>query len=351
MMKIKIAGGCGEHGRNCFYIECTDSAFLVDCGLMAEEEGGGYPHLSKEDILKIKYVFLTHSHADHTGAIPWLIDNGFLGGVIASKETLSQLPFELKASKTIDEFIEENTEIQVSYGRTGHCVGSVWYQFIIDGKTIFFSGDYVEENYVHEVDLIRGKHTDLAVLDCAYGTDNKSFSEYSNKLISFARRKKNQHRTLMLPIPKYGRGLEIYWLLKENFPDWSYAADRHFIQQVNKTEGSFWIRDGVSLSKDIMLYDPEVDADVVFVSDPQLRSSEAKEIAVQVLEKGHGIMTGTVEKGTLSAMLIKEKKMTMIRFPVHLNYAQFRKVVSYNSFGCIIAYHTPMYDCVKEIHL
>ena len=199
--------------------------------------------------------------------------------------------------------------------------------------------------------MIRGKCTDLAVLDCAYGKDNKSFSEYSNKFISFIRRKKSQSTTLMLPIPKYGRGLEIYWLLKENFPEWKYAADRHFIQELNKTEGSFWIRGSVNLSKNIMLYDTQLDADVVFVSDPQLRSSEAKEIAAQVLEKGHGIMTGTVEKGTLSERLIQEKKMTMIRFPVHLNYAQFRKVASYNSFGRIIAYHTPMYECVKEIDL
>lgn len=33
-MELFIAGGCGEHGRNCFYVEQNSAAFLVDCGLL-----------------------------------------------------------------------------------------------------------------------------------------------------------------------------------------------------------------------------------------------------------------------------------------------------------------------------
>ena len=51
-MRIKIAGGCGEHGRNCFYIEGVSCTFLVDCGLMAGEEEGGYPNLTEKEIQK-----------------------------------------------------------------------------------------------------------------------------------------------------------------------------------------------------------------------------------------------------------------------------------------------------------
>ena len=38
-MELFIAGGCGEHGRNCFYVEQNGEAFLVDCGLLAGAEG------------------------------------------------------------------------------------------------------------------------------------------------------------------------------------------------------------------------------------------------------------------------------------------------------------------------
>ena len=67
-MRIKIAGGCGEHGRNCFYIEGKIYTFLVDCGLMPGEADGGYPRLTENEIMKIDYIFLTHSHIDHSGA-------------------------------------------------------------------------------------------------------------------------------------------------------------------------------------------------------------------------------------------------------------------------------------------
>ena len=64
-MELFIAGGCGEHGRNCFYVEQNSAAFLVDCGLLAGAEDD-LPRLNAEQIQKLRAVFLTHSHADHT---------------------------------------------------------------------------------------------------------------------------------------------------------------------------------------------------------------------------------------------------------------------------------------------
>lgn len=103
------------------------------------------------------------------------------------------------------------------------------------------------------------------------------------------------------------------------------------------------------LSYDISLFSEEYPTDVVFVSDPQLRRPDVQEIAEKVLEHGYAIMTGTVEAGTMSEMLLKEGKMSMQRFPVHLNYPQFKKVAMENSFGQIIIYHSKEFDCEKEI--
>ena len=36
-MRVKFAGGVGEHGRSCFLVEGEALSFLVDCGLMAED--------------------------------------------------------------------------------------------------------------------------------------------------------------------------------------------------------------------------------------------------------------------------------------------------------------------------
>ena len=79
-------------------------------------------------------MFLTHSHADHTGALPWLRENGFQGTVIATEETLRQLPFAVRkrpfaggssARPERDGF----KSLSIQWGRSGHCAGSVWYRF------------------------------------------------------------------------------------------------------------------------------------------------------------------------------------------------------------------------------
>ena len=80
---------------------------------------------------------------------------------------------------------------------------------------------------------------------------------------------------------------------------------------------------------------------VVFVSDPQLRSLGAQKIAKKVLsEGGYALMTGTVEKETYSEYLIRENKMAIYRYPVHLNYSQYNKILSLNSFKRAIPYHS-----------
>ena len=101
-MELWIAGGCGEHGRNCFLVRGETLSFLVDCGLMAEEGPQGVPRLSAQQRSDVRCVFLTHSHADHSGAIPWLQRQGYSGPVIASRETLAQLPFPVEAGLALE---------------------------------------------------------------------------------------------------------------------------------------------------------------------------------------------------------------------------------------------------------
>lgn len=102
-MKLLIAGGVGEHGRSCFLVQGDAVCFLVDCGRLAGSTQP-YPNLSAEQIRSLQYVFLTHSHADHTGALPWLLEKGFTGQVVASTETLAQLPFGLPHTLTLRDF-------------------------------------------------------------------------------------------------------------------------------------------------------------------------------------------------------------------------------------------------------
>ena len=60
-MQLYIAGGCGDQGRNCFYIEGDRHAFIVDAGTSTDGLDR-LPDLSPEMIRRAEYLFVTHSH-------------------------------------------------------------------------------------------------------------------------------------------------------------------------------------------------------------------------------------------------------------------------------------------------
>lgn len=62
-MQLYIAGGCGDQGRNCFYIEGDRHAFIVDAGTSTDGLDR-LPDLSSEMIHRAEYLFVTHSHKD-----------------------------------------------------------------------------------------------------------------------------------------------------------------------------------------------------------------------------------------------------------------------------------------------
>lgn len=352
-MKLFIAGGVGEHGRNCFYVRGETIRFLVDCGKMADTPEGPYPRLAAEQISGLNAVFLTHSHADHTGALPWLYENGFCGTVIAAAETLRQLPFSVQSGHTLEKLCPNGTgafqDLSVQWGRSGHCAGSVWYRFTENGKSVFFSGDYTEDTQVYACDSIRNQRAGLAVLDCAYGLDETPYDTACDRLAQKTKELLSTHKLLLFPVPKYGRGLEILKLFSDRLTDVPYYADALFLQNLAEQDaGGFWYRP-VKINAPVCPYDEQTQG-IIFVSDPQMRSGLAQKIAEQVLTLGGMvIMTGTLEKGSYSENLFQQGKMVLLRYPVHLNHAQFERLKKQNNFQQTIPYHSKEFSAKREI--
>lgn len=344
-MKLKIAGGCGEHGRNCFFVDYT-APFLVDCGIMAGAEEP-FPNLSDKEIKRLEYVFLTHSHADHTGALPWLYERGFSGVIVAAAPTLEQLPLRPKYSIALKKLNGEIGGIKFRHGRSGHCQGAVWYEFHVDEKKLLFSGDYTENSLMYHCDPIHDRTADIAVVDCAYGKDSRSFTECCDEIAAAVSSLKKTHRTIVFPVPKYGRGADLLRLFNEKFPEFTCCGDEHFMSQMNELSERRWFRSKTLYAK---LYTPGTACDILFLSDPQLRSSYSQNITESILAGGGtAIMTGTPEPGSTSERLISSGKMKLLRYPVHQNYDEFTELVKLNKFRRVIPFHSAELTADEDI--
>ena len=117
MSKIKIfsLGGLNENGKNMYVIEVDKDIFVIDAGLRYAEEhmlGIDYfiPNTNylKENIKRIKGIFLTHGHYENSGCLTDIVSNLEGVKIYASKFTLDILKKEFESNR-----IKSNNLVEV----------------------------------------------------------------------------------------------------------------------------------------------------------------------------------------------------------------------------------------------
>ena len=117
--KVKIIplGGLGEIGKNITVFECDDEIIVVDCGIaFPDEEMYGVdliiPDISylKNNVKKIKGIFLTHGHEDHIGSLPYVLKEVNVP-IYGTKLTIGIVKTKLEEHKFKVEFIRNTHSI------------------------------------------------------------------------------------------------------------------------------------------------------------------------------------------------------------------------------------------------
>src|SRR3989338_10982588 len=89
-MKLSFYGAVQQVTGSNFLLEHGNTKILIDCGLFQSSKYAetlnyqDFPYDPKD----INFVFLTHSHADHSGRLPKLYKDGFRGKIFATKPTI-----------------------------------------------------------------------------------------------------------------------------------------------------------------------------------------------------------------------------------------------------------------------
>lgn len=105
-MKITFCGAAGTVTGSCHLIELeSGKKILLDCGLYQgrEEEFKKHNHEWPFNPSEIDFLILSHAHIDHSGRIPKLVKDGFLGDIISTSATRDLCAIMLMDSAMIQE--------------------------------------------------------------------------------------------------------------------------------------------------------------------------------------------------------------------------------------------------------
>ncbi len=231
MIDIKALGGIKEYGRNCFIIthQRTKTRIMLDCGV----RNGHleiYPEITKEIAVSIQAVFISHVHNDHIGALPLLIEQGFQGDIWMSEASFHQLPailakwpalplkniqFRSFSPSSRGEAIPFTEGFSLTWGYSGHMLGSAWYAFQFPDTSLFFSGDFVCASPLLKTDMPLRTSYDIALIDSGHAGQVMPYGKSIENILAAVRHTEKKY---LFPVTLSGKTCDLLFYLFQNLP-------------------------------------------------------------------------------------------------------------------------------------
>lgn len=252
-MNLRFYGAARTVTGSCFLLE-NGEKLLIDCGMFqGTVEKRNYRKFSF-DPSEIDFLALTHSHLDHVGLLPKLVNQGFNGEIYTTKATRDIVKYMLYDAAKIQEeeahtqsrksvrrgkppleplYTSEDVEDclklkwkSVDYGervnfdntalkfhRAGHVLGSAFIE-VDYGRKFVFSGDLGEEDKLIIKDPEYPPQADYLIVESTYGDRNhKSVDESIDELRDAINRTFDAGGNVLIPSFALERTQEILYVL------------------------------------------------------------------------------------------------------------------------------------------
>ncbi|TVY03126.1 MBL fold metallo-hydrolase [Cohnella terricola] len=402
-MKLEIWGGAGEHGRSCYVISGDKHRIMFDCG--AKKEGQGhYPLIKAEEIPRLTAVFLSHAHEDHSMALPLLYRLGYKGDIWATRATAEQVEIYFASwSKYVAQrggelpygqadiallrfrFIEDEAPpgewcepvegIKLAWGRSGHLAGAVWFRVELEGRRLFFSGDYSRESQLlmaDPPDLGQLGNTesyiaDLAIVDNAYGLEEEAQPAKLEQLRQTGEAVFKAGGHLMLPLPVFGRSQDLLIWAHEQLPEFTILAENDIWQGLKRmlSQPQWLIPDALERIKRVVegnrrVKIPEDDQErlqllqggtpcLILTGDGTMESSRSRWYYERLSRSSENaiVLTGHASRDSLAKQLLEAKQISpasavrYIVYKVHQGLADVRYMLDRAPSRRTLLVHAP----------
>ena len=190
-VQLGFLGGTREVGRIAITVKTEKTQVLLDYGAMLDREPGFPMHISPKDV---DAIILSHSHLDHSGAIPIFYIEGkkplYTNRLTTELNQLLisdfihlssyYLPFEYLELKTMtnnSKHLEFDSpqkvgDITFTFKNAGHIPGSVQPLIETQGKRILFTGDFnLTDTRLLEGAKMNYGDLDAVIIESTYATE------------------------------------------------------------------------------------------------------------------------------------------------------------------------------------
>jgi len=249
-IRLTALGGFREVGRQCMFLQTSESNILIDLGVNVGAPARAFPRLDMPElnIDQLDAVVLSHAHLDHSGMIPFLYKYGYRGPVYMTAPTLNlstllQLDYldvaerEGKLRPYKDKDVKEAVlhAIPLAYGEVtdiapdvrltlhnaGHILGSAMVHLHIgDGQyNLAYTGDFkFGRTRLLEPATFTFPRLETLIIESTYGHPTDKMpprQEVERKFATVVKRVIERAGKVLIPVLAVGRAQEIMLVLED----------------------------------------------------------------------------------------------------------------------------------------